>query len=69
MWMERGWNGHRNESVQKVDPGEGNSPSSTRTFRSRLRLVASRELNDIQVAWNSVHWGAEGSSVVRATDS
>ena len=39
------------------------------TFRSRLRLLTSRELNDMQVAWNSVHWGAGRSSVVRATDS
>ena len=40
--VTRGWNGHRNESAQKVDPGEEIIPQllpglEPETFRSRVR--------------------------------
>ena len=40
--VTRGWNGYGNESAQKVDPGEENSPPLLQgfepaTFRSRVR--------------------------------
>ena len=33
--VTRGWNGYRNESAQKVDPGEENSPGSLAGARTR----------------------------------
>ena len=40
--VTRGWNGYRNKSVQKVDPGEEHSPAALQgfepaTFQSRVR--------------------------------
>ena len=37
--VTRGWNGYRNESIQKVDPGEGNSPAAPAGTRTRDLLI------------------------------
>ena len=38
--VTRGWNGYRNESAQKVDPGEDNSPAAPvqRCFTSTMSV-------------------------------
>ena len=33
--VTRGWNGYRNESAQKVNPGEENSPAAPAGIRTR----------------------------------
>ena len=33
--VTRGWNGYRNKSAQKVDPGEENSPAAPEGSRTR----------------------------------
>ena len=44
--VTRGWNGYRNKSrrVQKVDPGEENSPSASAETRTRDLSITSRSL-------------------------
>ena len=42
--VTRGWNGYRNESAQKVDPGEENSPAAPATIRTRDLSITSPAL-------------------------
>ena len=42
--ITRGWNGYRNESAQKVDPGEGNSPAAPAGMRTRDLSITSPAL-------------------------
>ena len=42
--VTRGWNGYRNESAQKVDPGEGNSPAAPVGTRTRHLLITNMAL-------------------------
>ena len=42
--VTRGWNGHRNESAQKVDPGEEISPAAPSGIRTRDLSIASPAL-------------------------
>ena len=39
--VTRGWNGYQNESAQKVDPGEGNSPAAPAGIRTHDLLIMS----------------------------
>ena len=42
--VTRGWNGYRNKSAQKVDPGEENSPAAPAGIRTRDLSVTSPAL-------------------------
>ena len=42
--VTRGWNGYRNESAQKGDPGEENSPAAPARIRTRDLLITSPAL-------------------------
>jgi len=42
--VTQGWNGYRNESGQKVDPGEENSPTAPAGTRTRDLSVTSPTL-------------------------
>ena len=42
--VTRGWNGYRNESAQKVDPGEENSPAAPAGIRTRDLSITSPAL-------------------------
>ena len=42
--VTRGWNGYRNESAQKVDPGEENSPVVSAGTRTRDLSITSAAL-------------------------
>ena len=42
--VTRGWNGYRNESAQKVDPGEENSPVVSPGTRTRDLSITSAAL-------------------------
>ena len=42
--VTRGWNGYRNESAQKVDPGEENSPAAPAGIRTRELSITSPAL-------------------------
>ena len=42
--VTRGWNGYRNESAQKVDHGEENSPAAPARIRTRDLSITSPAL-------------------------
>ena len=42
--VTRGWNGYRNKSAQKTDPGEENSPAAPAGIRTRDLSVTSPAL-------------------------
>ena len=42
--VTRGWNGYRNKSAQKLDPGEGNSPAVPAGTRTRDLSITSPSL-------------------------
>ena len=42
--VTRGWNGYRNKSLQKVDPGEENSPAAPAGIRTRDLSITSPAL-------------------------
>ena len=42
--VTRGWNGYRNKSAQKVDPGEENSPADPAGIRTRNLSITSLAL-------------------------
>ena len=42
--VTRGWNGYRNKSAQKVDPGEENSPAAPAGIRTRDLSITSPAL-------------------------
>ena len=42
--VTRGWNGYRNESAHKVDPGEENSPATPAGIKTRNLSITSPAL-------------------------
>ena len=42
--VTQGWNGYRNESAQKADPGEENSPAAPAGIRTRDLSITSPAL-------------------------
>ena len=45
--VTRGWNGYRNESAQKVDPGEETSPAAPAGIRTRDLSITSPALQPL----------------------